>query len=638
MDLILAPFTPLLRPLFNAFTEYDEDYDENYDYDEQEGVDPVYFLLAFFTLGIWLVFKRYESIRNRPVEIHWPAPDPADPAWESTVIPSPSLTSHIADPGLLPPVHFPERKYITSYDPSNGMHIATLPADTAFEIGEKLAKATKAQKEWKKSDWSQRRKVVRSLKKWLLENREVCARMACRDTGKTMVDAALGEIITTLSKMEWLLKSGEAALKPSKRSTPWVLTHKTSTIYHEPLGVVAAIVSWNYPLHNAWSPILAAIFAGNGIIVKCSEHVVWSTSWFVGAIQECLRLCDWDDNLVQLVACWPEEAPALTQSPYIKHITFIGSEEVGRKVAQAATVHLTPVTLELGGKDPALILPGTDIKKWSPMWMRGVFQNVGQNCIGIERFIVHESQYEELVKIMTTNVQKLRLGSVMTPSSEGYIAPVDCGAMISTDRFDELERIIRDAEAQGAEVCCGGTRWRHPYLEDGCYFRGTVVAGVEPEMEIAQRELFAPVVLIMKYGSIQEAIELANSTRYGLGASVFGPDQRLAVKVARRLECGMVAINDFGVFYVNLPFGGVKSSGYGRFGGPEGLQALTSPKVITVDRWPWLVNTSIPAVLDYPIASLGQSWEFVSGLLAVLYAEPLSERAQGLIRLIRASS
>lgn len=212
--------------------------------------------------------------------------------------------------------------------------------------------------------------------------------------------------------------------------------------------------------------------------------------------------------------------------------------------------------------------------------------------------------------------------------------------MISHDRFDELERVIRDAEAEGAEVCCGGTRWRHVYLEDGAYFSGTVIGGVEPHMEIAQRELFAPVALVMKYTTIQEAIDIANGTRYGLGASVFGPDQRLAVKVARRLECGMVAINDFGVFYLNqdLPFGGVSASGYGRFGGPEGLLALTSPKAITVDRWPWLIHTSVPAVLDYPIASLVQSWDFVSGLIALLYAGAWIERIRGIVRLARAST
>ncbi|KAF8464975.1 Aldehyde/histidinol dehydrogenase [Gautieria morchelliformis] len=617
--------SPLLRAIFSIFSS-DEDQLE------AGGVDAIYIVVAFFVLGIWIVFRRYENIQTRAVDFEWPAPEAAHPAWQSLAIHSPTLVSHEDDPGLRPPIYFPERSYITCFDPSNGLHLATLPADTAFEIGQKISKAGRAQKAWRKSDWGQRRKVVHSLLKWLVENREVCARVACRDTGKTMVDAALGEIITTCSKMEWLIKHGERALRPSTRRTPLILIHKSSKVYYEPLGVVAAIVSWNYPLHNALSPILAALFTGNGIVVKCSENVVWSTSWFVGAVQQCLRICGWDPDLVQLVACWPNDAPALTQSPFIKHITFIGSEEVGRKVAQAATLHLTPVTLELGGKDPAIILPETDIEKWAPTWMRGVlYPKRRTNCIGIERFIVHESQYEHLVRTLTARTQKLRLG-------EGYIAPVDCGAMISHERFDELERIIRDAEAEGAELCCGGTRWKHAYLEEGAYFGGTVVGGVEPQMEIAQRELFAPVALVMKYRTVQEAVDLANGTRYGLGASVFGPDQRLAVKVARRLECGMVAINDFGVFYVHLPFGGVNASGYGRFGGPEGLLALTSPKAITVDRWPWLINTTIPAVLDYPIASLVQSWEFVSGLVALLYADAWMERMQGFLRLARAGA
>ncbi|KAF8528166.1 meiotic sister-chromatid recombination aldehyde dehydrogenase [Hysterangium stoloniferum] len=594
------------------------------------GYDAVYLVLAFSAVGMWLVFKRYEDIRNRALDFEWPAPEAAHPAWQSITIRNPSLASHLEDAGLLPQIVFPEHKYITCYDPSNGLHLGTLRADTAFEIGEKLGKATRAQKLWRKSDWDQRRKVMKSLLKWLVDNREACARVTCRDTGKTMVDSALGEIMTTCSKLEWLIKHGERALRPSKRSTPFVLLHKSSTVYNEPLGVVAAVVSWNYPLHNAWSPIIAALFAGNGIVLKCSEQVVWSSSWFVGAIQQCLRTCGWDDDLVQLVACWPEEAPALTQSPWIKHITFIGSEEIGKK---AAAVHLTPVTLELGGKDPAIILPNTDIEKWAPTWLRGVFQNAGQNCIGIERFIVHESQYEHLVRILTARAQKLRLGHF------GYIAPVDCGSMISTARFDELEHMIRNAEAEGAEICHGGTRWKHVYLDEGAYFSATVIAGVEPHMEIAKKELFGPIALVMRYSTIQEAIEIANSTRYGLGASVFGPDQRLAVKVARRLECGMVAVNDFAVFYVSpLPFGGVKASGYGRFSGPEGLLSLTYPKAVTVDRWPWLINTSIPAVLDYPIASLVQSWDFVSGLVAFLYANGWQERIHGLVRLVRASS
>jgi len=157
----------------------------------------------------------------------------------------------------------------------------------------------------------------------------------------------------------------------------WAIGCCRSHCFVELSCVVTSHLSWRLfdsctALHNAWSPILAALFSGNGIVLKCSEHVIWSTTWFVGAISECLKICGHDSELVQVVSCYPEQAAALTESPDIKHITFIGSETVGRKVAQAATKHLTPVTLELGGKDPAIILPGTNLDQWAPTLMRGV--------------------------------------------------------------------------------------------------------------------------------------------------------------------------------------------------------------------------------------------------------------------------
>lgn len=196
-------------------------------------------------------------------------------------------------------------------------------------------------------------------------------------------------------------------------------------------------------------------------------------------------------------------------------------------------------------------------------------QNVGQNCIGIERFIVHASQHDELVSLLGERARKLRCGSVLSPSAEGYIAPVDCGAMISHHRFPELERLVEAAVRDGANLATGGQRWRHAYLEEGSYFVPTVIGNVDNTMEIAQTEcqydsssyfalvdhrgtVFAPIAIILKYNTVEEAVDIANGTRYGLGASVFGPDQSLCLKVARRLECGMVAVNDFAVFYVSL--------------------------------------------------------------------------------------
>jgi len=395
-------------------------------------------------------------------------------------------------------------------------------------------------------------------------------------------------------------------------------------------------------MHNLLSPILASIFAGNSIVVKCSEHVAWSSQWFVGAIRECITACGWDPEIVQLVICLPEQAEALTTSPLIKHITFIGSETVGRKVAQAATVHLTPCNIELGGKDPCIILPGTDIEQWSSIWMRGVFQGMGQNCIGIERFIVPRNMHDAFLTHMQRRITRLRLGSVLTsaqPETE-FVTVVDGGSMISDNRFAELERLVQSAVADGATLVCGGEKWRHAYAEDGAYFQPTLLGDVSEGMEIAQEEVFAPIMLVMPYGNVNEAIDIANGTKYGLGASIFGPDQTLCKNVALELECGMVAINDFGVFYLNqdLPFGGVKKSGYGRFAGPEGLRALTNPKAITVDRFPWLVRTSIPGALDYPIRSLVHSWDFIGGLIAFAYAESWRARGAGLLKLIRAGA
>jgi len=405
-------------------------------------------------------------------------------------------------------------------------------------------------------------------------------------------------------------------------------------VHYEPLGVVAAIVSWNYPLHNAWSPILAALFAGNAIVIKCSEYVVWSSGWIVNVIKECLRACNFDPELVQLVCCFPEQAESLTRSPKVKHITFIGSERVGRQIAIAATQHLTPVTLELGGKDPAIVLPGTDIERWGSLWMRGIFQNAGQNCIGIERLLVHRDQYDEVYRLILDRAGGLRIGGALSADDVG--TGVDVGSMISRERFQTLQDIIDEAASHGARVDLGGRPRVHPYLVNGAFFEPTVIGEVNRNMDIAQVELFAPIALVMPYDTIDEAIEIANGTRYALGASVFGPDKYECLDVAKQLECGMVSINDFGVFYLNqdLPFGGTKASGYGRFGGPEGLRSLTNPKSIVVDRWPWLLQTAIPRPLDYPIRSPVQAWDVASSIVGVFYADGWRESFESLQRLI----
>ena len=211
--------------------------------------------------------------------------------------------------------------------------------------------------------------------------------------------------------------------------------------------------------------------------------------------------------------------------------------------------------------------------------------------------------------------------------------------MITDARFEHLESLIADAVSRGARLLVGGKRLRHPKWTGGHYFEPTLLTDVTTDMPIAQEELFAPVFLVLPFREVGEAIRMANGTRYGLGSSIFGSDRAECEAIAARLHAGMVNINDFGVSYLNqhLPFGGVKKSGYGRFGGPEGLLALTSPKAITHDRLFRTIRTGIPPPLDYPLANPHKSWSFVQGLVRFAYAEHLADRLDGIRALITAA-
>ncbi|GAA5972474.1 hypothetical protein JCM3765_001212, partial [Sporobolomyces pararoseus] len=419
--------------------------------------------------------------------------------------------------------------------------------------------------------------------------------------------------------------------------TNLLLAHKVSKVVYEPLGVVSAIVSWNYPVHNALSPIIAALFSGNAIVVKPSENVAWSSLQVIEAVRSCLAACGEDPELVQIAVTLPESVEALTGDPRIKHITFIGSEEVGKKVALKAAEAGTPVLLELGGKDPAIILPSADTKFFFNTWMRAVFQAASQNCIGAERFLVHSSLYDSFVATAESRIKDLKLGDVLSANAAGK--QIDVGAMVTDRLFDQLEGLIRDAVDAGARCLVGGKRASKELVGEGHYFEPTLLVDVKPDMLIAQQEIFAPVMTVLKYDTLDEAVEIANGTRYGLGASVFGKSKRDCRYVMDRLECGMVCSNDFGVFYLNqsLPFGGAKASGNaGRFAGPEGLRGLCNLKAVCEDRFHGTVQTGIPPLLSYPIKSGKGAWKFVSGLVGFVYGKDSSQRLGGIWKLISA--
>ncbi|BGP51561.1 Meiotic Sister-Chromatid recombination aldehyde dehydrogenase [Rhodotorula kratochvilovae] len=588
-------------------------------------------------LWLYLRFLRVPPA-ERAVYFRWTPPQEISSTWSSRILSSPSIHSHRSDPSLLPAspdsLADPSRSYITCYAPASAQHLATIPALNGAEIRERVGRAVQAQKGWRDSSWARRRRVLRSLLEWTVNEAEALSKVASRDSGKTLVDAAFGEILTTCEKLRWLIANAEAALAPDYRPTNLVLAHKVSKVVYEPLGVVAALVSWNYPLHNALGPIVAALAAGDAIVVKPSEQVAWSSLIFIEAVRSCLKACGEDPELVQVVVTLPESVEALTGDPRIKHITFIGSEEVGKKVALKAAEVGTPVLLELGGKDPAVLCPSAELKYFADTWMRGVFQSGGQNCIGTERFLVHSSLYDSFVSNMHKRIAALQLGDVLSPAAAGK--QIDVGAMISDRLFDELEGLIAQAVKEGARCLVGGKRADKAVVGAGHFFQPTLLVDVTPSMAIAQQEIFAPVMAVMKYDTLDEAVALANGTRYGLGAAVFGRSQTECRYVMDRLECGMVCSN---VFYLNqsLPFGGAKASGNAlRFAGPEGLRGLCNLKALTEDRLHGRVQTGIPPLLAYPIKSGAGAWTFVQGLIRLMYGRDARQRAGGIWGLVSA--
>ncbi|TIB81600.1 putative meiotic recombination-related protein [Wallemia mellicola] len=584
-------------------------------------------------LVIILIILSYKLLlnKNKIIKINYKRPIQANDDWNGKLLENPSIFAHNFDKSLLNGKNV-SNDYITCYDPSTGQFIDAIKAANEQDIKSQIQLAKAAQVEWKSSNWSRRLKVLNSLLDWVVSDIDNLVDVACRDTGKTKVDAAFGEILTTAEKLRWMINNAKSILSPQRRHTNLLLAHKSSKVVYEPLGVTVASVSWNYPAHNSLSPIIASLISGNACIVKGSELVAWSTKWFIGAAQECLRVNGEDPNLIQLVICYPEVVETLTTSNDIDHITFIGSELVGKKVASAASKNLKPCCIELGGKDPAIILESADLNFFESTFMRSAFQAAGQNCIGIERFIIHEKIYTDFIERMDKRVKELRLGPSL---KEGSCS--DVGAMISDTRFAKLEELIQNAIKQGARLLVGGKRYQHPLYPKGHYFEPTLLVDVTKDMEIFHEELFAPVMTVIKAQSTNHAIDLANGTRFGLGAAVFGNNKAECRLVSENLKCGMVSLNDFGVFYLNqsMPFGGVKSSGYGRFGGPEGLQGLCNPKVIIEDRFFSLIRTPIPKPLDYPIKSAVSSWSFVKGLVEVVYATEIKAKILGLKDLLK---
>mmetsp|Transcript_20960 Transcript_20960/g.25437 ORF Transcript_20960/g.25437 Transcript_20960/m.25437 type:complete len:591 (-) Transcript_20960:889-2661(-) len=512
------------------------------------------------------------------------------------------------------------------YDPATAEHLGSVENMDKARVDEIVEKACIAQKEWAKSSWETRRAVMRAILEYYVENQEDICRVSVRDSGKTMLGAVLGEITPTCEKLRWIIAEGEKILKTEYRGGNGLLTmHKSARVEFKPLGVLGVLAPFNYPCHNLMNHIVSGLFAGNAVVSKVSEYTSWSADFYLRAVRQALQSAGYSPDLVAVVTGMGPTGAALVESR-VNKIIFTGSDKIGKLVMQGAAKRLTPVILELGGKDPFIVCNDVNLNWLKDTALRGVFQNNGQNCIGIERLFVEEKAYQPFIDIVTPIIQALRQG---LPLKSG--GKIDLGAMTMPRQLEHIESLIQDAVSKGAKLICGGRR--NESLKPGIFFEPTLITGITPDMRIATEEVFGPVMAVLKWSTEDDLYQFVNNCPYGLGSSVFTDDKTRARRIVDNVHAGMSNINDFGVNYLcqSLPFGGVKCSGFGRFAGVEGLRACCYPKSITEDRFPG-VKTSIPKPWCYPTADSAP--EIAEDLIGVAYGDSLYKKAISTVKLV----
>lgn len=514
---------------------------------------------------------------------------------------------------------------LNCYDPATGQLIGEMKAMNADEVEDLIIKAKDAQVEWAQTSYKTRKHVLKLILRYLIENKDAVCNVSIRDSGKTKLGAVLGELTPTFEKLRWVINYGEDTLKPELRGGNGLLTmHKQGRVEYVPLGVIAVAAPFNYPLTNMLNHIISGLFCGNAVVVKVNEHTSWSSSYYLRIVRQALAEVNASPDLVQVITGFAEAGKALSESPNIDKFVFTGSDRVGKYIMQSCAKNLTPVVLELGGKDPFVVCKDVNLNTITPIVSRGVFQNAGGNCIGVERIYVEDDIYDEFVTRMTKTVKSIRQG---IPLKEHC----DLGCVPMASQIDIIQELIDDAVEKGAKVLCGGKR--NKKLAPGLFYEPTLLVNVTQNMRITQEEVFGPVMVIDRFNNDQELLNRINKCDFGLGASVFCANNKRALKLANNINSGMVNVNDFGVNYLvqSLPFGGVKKSGFGRFGGPEGLKALCLMRSMTADAF-YGISTSIPAPLAYPTAR--NSPTIAKEIINLAYQTTYFKQAKGLFNLL----
>jgi acyl-CoA reductase-like NAD-dependent aldehyde dehydrogenase len=502
---------------------------------------------------------------------------------------------------------------VSSVNPASGEVLRELECAGEREVRAAVARARAAQTAWADIGVPRRIAVLREFPRRLLEKKSEVAEAITREAGKPVAEALTTEVLVVLDAARFLIDNAYRLLRDEPVPHGNLATKlKSGRLVREPYGVVGIISPWNYPFSIPATETLAALIAGNAVVLKPSEF----TSLVALELGSLLHAAGVPRDVFQVVVGDGATGAALMHSQ-IDKLVFTGSVATGKRIAVAAAERLLPVVLELGGKDPMLVLDDADVEVASSAAVWGAFVNAGQTCVSVERCYVHRSLYEEFLRACAEKTKKLRVG-------HGLDRDTDVGPMIHERQLRIVESHVEDAVARGARVLAGGSRL--PDLGRN-FYKPTVLADVTHEMRIMREETFGPVLPVMAFDNDEEALRLANDSEFGLAASVWTRNRVRGEQLGRRIQAGAVMVNDvvscFGVS--EAPHGGVKSSGMGRAHGRFGLEEMVRLKYLDVDLVPGMKK-----VWWYGYgASLARQME---GFMDMQFARGLGERLRGALR------
>jgi acyl-CoA reductase-like NAD-dependent aldehyde dehydrogenase len=462
---------------------------------------------------------------------------------------------------------------IDSRNPATGDVLGSVPITTPGEVESVAEEVQRIQRGWTLVPLPERLRVLRRATDVLVRRRDELAELISGEVGKPVVEAAINDVGNAMLTVDWVAKAGMRYLSPERLADLALIRHKTHWIVYRPLGVVGVISPWNFPLAIPIGEVAQALAAGNGVLLKPSEH----TPLVGEAIGSLFAEAGIPDGLLRVAHGYGDTGAALCRAGPIRKVFFTGSMETGRKVMELAAKHGKPVMLDLGGKDAAVVCADADLDRTADGILWCSLFNSGQACAGIERVYVDRRIADRFVARLVEGARALTPGNPADPDTQ-------LGPMNNDMQYEKVAAQIDEAVTAGATLEVGGPV--EVPGSSGRYIAPTVLTGVDHSMPVMTEETFGPVIGVMTFVTEDEGVRLANDSRYGLGASVWSRDVRRARFLAERIDAGMVWINDhaYSHGYGEGPWGGIKESGIGVTHSKHGFYEMTEKRLIAEDR------------------------------------------------------